>query len=55
VKELIKRKLGVDLRISEVRKSGPVIIAKMENEEGKKEIMKMKGKLKGDNLFRERV
>jgi len=51
VKELIKRKLAIDCRISEVRKSGPVIIAKMESEEGKKEIMKRKGKLKGDSLF----
>jgi len=51
MKELIKRKLGIDCRINEVRKSGPVIIAKMESEKGKKEIMKMKGKLKGDSLF----
>jgi len=54
VKELIKRKLGIDCRISKVRKNGPVIIAKIESEEGKKEIMKMKGKLKGDSLFIEK-
>jgi len=51
VKELIKRKLKIDCRISEVRKSDPVIIVKMESEEEKKEIMKRKNKLKGDNLF----
>jgi len=37
VKELIKRKLGIDCRICERRKSGPVIIAKMENEKGNNE------------------
>jgi len=51
MKELIKRKLGMDCRINEVRKSEPIIIVKMESEEGKKEIMKMKSKLKGDSLF----
>jgi len=51
VKELIKKKLEVDCRINEVRKSGPVIIVKMENEEEKREIMKRKNKLKGDSLF----
>jgi len=51
VKELINRKLEIDCRINEVRKSGPVIIVKLESEEGKKEIMKRKGKLKGDSLF----
>jgi len=51
VKELIKGKLGVDCRINEIKKSGPVIIVKMDSEEGKKEIMKVKNKLKGDSLF----
>jgi len=41
----------MDCRIKEVRKSGPVIIVKMDSEKRKKEIMKMKSKLKGDRLF----
>jgi len=51
MKELIRRKLEVECRISEIRKSGPVIIVKMESEEEKKKIMKRKGKLKRDSLF----
>jgi len=36
VKELIKGKLGIDCKISEVKKNGPVIIVKMDSEEEKK-------------------
>jgi len=51
LKELINNKLGVVCEVGEVRKSGPVIVAKIIGEEGKKEIMKNKYKLKGENLF----
>jgi len=51
VKELIKSKLEVDCKVSEVRKSSPVIIVKIDSEEEKKEIMKNKYKLKGERLF----
>jgi len=48
---LIKNKLGVECIVSEVRKSGPVIVARIEGEEGKREIMRNKFKLKGEKLF----
>jgi len=51
LKELLNNKLGVLCEVGEVRKSGPVIVAKIVGEEGKKEIMKNKYKLKGKNLF----
>jgi len=51
VKELIKNKVGVECDVGEVRKSGPVIVAKIINEEGKKDIMKKKYKLKREKLF----
>lgn len=35
----------------ECRNSGPVIVAKFENEEKKKEVMRNKNKLKEDNIF----
>jgi len=42
IQDLIKSKLGVECEINEVRKSGPVIVAKIKGEEGKREIMKNK-------------
>jgi len=37
--------------VSEMRRSGPVIIVKIEGEEGKKEIMRNKFKLKDDRMY----
>jgi len=51
IKELIKNKLGVECEVKEVRRSGPVIVARIEGEEGKKEIMRNKFKLKGERIF----
>jgi len=51
VKEVIRKKLGIECKVNEVRKSGPVIIVKLDSEERKKEIIKNKSKLKGDSLF----
>jgi len=51
LKELIKNKVGVECEVREIRKSGPVIVAKIEGEEKKREIMKNKYKLKGDRMF----
>jgi len=51
MKELLNNKLGVVCEVGEVRKSNPIIVAKIVGEEGKKEIMKNKYKLKGEKLF----
>jgi len=37
--------------VREIKRSGPVIVARIEGEEGKKEIMKNKYKLKGERIF----
>jgi len=51
VKELIACKLEVECEVGKVRKSGPVIVAKIIGEERKREIMKRKHKLKGDQIY----
>lgn len=51
VESFIKEKLGVQCKVTECRNSGFVIVAKIENEEKKKEVMRNKNKLKGDNIF----
>jgi len=51
VKEMLRDKLGVTCEVNEVRKSGPVLVARIEGEEGKKEVMRNKFKLKGDKIF----
>jgi len=54
MKELLNNKLGVACEVGEIKKSGPVIVAKIVGEEGKKEIMKNQCKLKGEKLFIEK-
>lgn len=51
VEKFIKEKLEVECKIMECRNSGPVIVAKVENEEKKKEIMEGKSKLIGENIY----
>lgn len=51
VESFIKEKLRVQCKVTECRNSGPVIVAKIENEEKKKEVMRNKNKLKGDSIF----
>jgi len=51
VKELIRNKIGVECEISDVKKSGPVIVARIVGEEGKKKVMSNKYKLKGGKIF----
>jgi len=51
VKELINSKLGVICEVGEVKRSGPVIVAKIIGEDKKKEIMRNKHKLKGGNIY----
>jgi len=51
MKGLLYNKLGVVCEIGEVRKSGPVIVAKIIGEAGKREIMSKKYKLKGEKIF----
>lgn len=51
IEDLIKTKLGVDMKTEEYRVSGTVIVVKLENEDKKKEIMSNKNKLKGERIF----
>jgi len=51
VKGLIRNKIGVECEISDVKKSGPVIVVRIVGEEGKKKVMSNKYKLKGGNMF----
>jgi len=51
VRELLRSKLGVECEVSEARKSGPVIVARIVGEERKKEVMRNKFKLKGGRIF----
>lgn len=48
---MLKSRLGVKTKILTCRKSGEVIVAKMENEEKKREIMINKNKLSNDKIF----
>jgi len=47
----LRDKLGVTCEVNDVRKSGPVIVTRIEGKEGKKEVMRNKFKLKGDKMF----
>lgn len=49
IEDLIKTKLGVDMKTEGYRVSGTVV--KLENEDKKKEIMSNKNKLKGESIF----
>jgi len=49
--ELIKEKVGVECNMVNCRKSGTVIILKLESEEVKKKVIKKKYRLKGDKIF----
>lgn len=51
IEDLIKTKLGVDMKAIGYRVSGTVVVVKLENEEKKKEIMINKSKLKGEKIF----
>lgn len=51
IEELIKTKLGVDMKTEGYRVSGTVVVVKLENEDKKKEIMSNKNKLKGERIF----
>lgn len=47
IEEFINEKLGVETKALWCRKSGRVVVARLESEEKKKEVMKNKSKLKG--------
>jgi len=51
MREFLKSKLGVECEISVVRRSGPVMVVKIEGEVGKREVMKNKHKLKRGNVY----
>lgn len=51
IEDLIKTKLGVDMKAISYRVSGTVVVVKLENEEKKKEIMINKSKLKGEKYL----
>lgn len=47
----MKEEIGVETNVLECRKSGTVIIAKIESEVKKKEIMCNKNRLKGERIY----
>jgi len=49
--ELLKDKLGLEAKVAGCKESGTVVVVKLKDEEEKKEIMKNKYKLKGNNIF----
>lgn len=51
LKEFLKRELNTEGNITQVRISGKVLIAKLNTEEEKREIMKKKNRLKGGSIF----
>lgn len=51
VQEFLKERLKVECRIDKYWVSGAVIVAKIENEEKKKEITANKNRLKGERVF----
>lgn len=51
MQDFIKEKLGVKCKVLSCRRSGPVMVAKIDGEEKKREIMKNKNKLKGGKIF----
>lgn len=51
IENFFKEKLGVCSTIENCRRSGPVIIVKLESDEGKVEIMRNKLKLIGEKIF----
>lgn len=51
MEEFIKEKIGVECKILGCRRSGPVMIVKLESLEIKKEIIKNKYKLKDERIF----
>lgn len=51
IQEMIRGKLGVELKIVSVRRSGRVLIVKLGREEEKRRIMENKYKLRGERIF----
>ncbi|EZA53829.1 hypothetical protein X777_06703 [Ooceraea biroi] len=51
VQELLWEKLKVQCRVGYIRKSGQVLIVKIESEEEKQDILANKNRLKGDRIF----
>jgi len=51
VAELIKDKVGVEAKVVGYRVSGTVVVVRLEDEETKREVMRNKSKLKGENIF----
>lgn len=51
LERFIKEKIKIECKIVECRSSGPVLVAKVESEKKKKEVMMNKNRLKGGNIF----
>lgn len=51
IEKYIKEKIGIEIKIINCRTSGNVIIATIEEEEMKKEVIKHKNRLKGGRVF----
>jgi len=51
VTDLLKDKLGLEVKVAGCRESGTVVVVKLEDEEEKKKIMRNKYRLKGNSFF----
>jgi len=51
VTDLLKDKLGLEIKVTGCRESGKVVVVKLEDEEEKKKIMRNKYRLKGSSFF----
>lgn len=51
VQNFIEKKIDVETKVLNCRKSGMMIIAKIENEKKKRELMYNKSKLKGEKIY----
>lgn len=51
IRKLIKEKIGVEVRVIECRKSGNCIVATLENERMKMDVMRSKNRLRGERIF----
>lgn len=47
----LKRKIGMKIKVRECERSGNIMVIRLENRKIKKEVMRCKSKLKGENIF----
>lgn len=51
VKGFLTEKIGIECKVEYCRRSGTVIIVKLDSEETKREVMRNKNKLKGETIY----